>query len=127
MPDSEKMKAAIHEVANNIVEGLEDTARAWYTNEIDDYEVIKRYGNKVDAGILAPIDPYKAIQAERARQDKKWGSQNHDDLYWLGILMEEVGEVAQHVIEGRDPYNNHELVEVAAVAVAWLEAINRRI
>jgi hypothetical protein len=64
------------------------------------------------------------VASERARQDAKWGEQNHDDLYWLGILMEEVGEAAKDVIENRSPHK--ELIEVAAVAVAWVEAITRR-
>jgi hypothetical protein len=125
--DSPEMTAKIKEVAAEIAAEMEVDLSRYRSGEDDPYELIRKYGNRVDAGILAPIDPYKAIEAERERQDKKWGPQNHDDLYWLGILMEEVGEVAQHVIEDRDPYNNQELVEVAAVAVAWLEAIRRRL
>ena len=89
---------------------------------------------------------------ERRAQDAKWGEQNHNDYYWLGILAEESGEVAKALIEGavvtRPPFNapNHagdltahftynkpdtadlekELTHVAAVAIAWLEAIQRR-
>ncbi len=66
------------------------------------------------------------IKAERARQDAKWGEQDHDDLYWLGILMEEVGELAKSIIEN-DPKNGaKELIQSAAVCVAWMEAIDRR-
>lgn len=61
------------------------------------------------------------VLRERTRQDEKWGEQNHDDLYWLGILMEEVGELAQGIIEGSPNYRK-ELVQIAAVAVAWAEA-----
>jgi len=39
-------------------------------------------------------DPLQDVMNERARQDQKWGEQNHPDLYWLGILMEEAGEAA---------------------------------
>ena len=73
------------------------------------------------------------IRTERMRQDKKWGVKNHYDLYWLGILMEEVNELAQTIINSPDvfrdsPNSNRdkELVQVAAVAVAWMEAIHRR-
>jgi len=74
------------------------------------------------------------IVGERIRQDVKWGEQNHPDLYWLGILMEEVGEVAKAVIEKAANVREEkcakevvhlELVQVAAVAVAWLECIER--
>jgi NTP pyrophosphatase (non-canonical NTP hydrolase) len=66
------------------------------------------------------------ITEERIRQDKKWGEQNHDDLYWLGILMEEVGELSKAIIEFRSRGQcEGELVQVAAVAVAWLECLER--
>jgi len=52
-------------------------------------------------------DPLQDVMAERARQDAKWGVQNHDDAAWLMILAEEVGEAAEHVLEAMatgDPY-----------------------
>ena len=63
------------------------------------------------------------IDSERRVQDLKWGSQRElDDKTWLAVLVEEVGEVARAILE-RDPDNLHEeLVQIAAVAVAWLEA-----
>jgi len=92
---------------------------------------------------------------ERRRQDAKWGEQNHNDYYWLGILAEEFGEAAKALIESatrahppipiKPPENDvlwfercqvdqyqkiplleKELTHVAAVAIAWLEAIQRR-
>jgi len=91
------------------------------------------------------------VAKERAAQDLKWGEQNHNDYYWLGILGEEYGEVATALIQGATvhtgpPYGGsgeediihsiiqkkdttdleRELVHVAAVAIAWLEAIQRR-
>lgn len=70
---------------------------------------------------------------ERDRQDEKWGEQNHLDLTWNAILMEEVGEAAQEVLttafgaaaKGHGDLRE-ELVQVAAVAIAWIEAIDRR-
>lgn len=65
------------------------------------------------------------IKKERARQDRQWGEQNHFPQKWLTILMEEVGEVASAILErDYDGYRN-ELVQVAAVAIAALEAIDR--
>lgn len=69
-----------------------------------------------------------AIHAERERQDMKWGSQRHlhDDV-WNRILGEEVGEVAKALNE-QEPIENlrAELVQVAAVCVAWIEALDTR-
>jgi hypothetical protein len=66
------------------------------------------------------------IKAERARQDKKWGEQNHDDHKWNTILCEEKGEVSKAILEHDGPGVLKELSHVAAVAVAWIEAIGRR-
>lgn len=80
----------------------------------------------------------KEIEAERSRQDEKWGEQNHDLPVWLAVLTEEVGEVAKAILEARAalPGNQmastlyiedlrKELVQVAAVAVAAIEYIDR--
>jgi len=80
------------------------------------------------------------IAKERNRQDDKWGVQEHDMLYWLGILMEEVGEVAKAIIETPKGKTyptplidaekwmdeiRDELIQVAAVAAAAVENIDR--
>ncbi|MFK0018238.1 hypothetical protein [Streptomyces sp. NPDC090798] len=89
------------------------------------------------------------IGAERVRQNTKWGEQNHPDGTgnksqqdyaaqarkwceaafgsgygtWADILAEEVAEVNAE----RDPARlRAELIQVAAVAAAWVEAIDRR-
>ena len=41
------------------------------------------------------------VQAERARQDMKWGEQNHTPEGWLPILVEELGELAEAINETR--------------------------
>jgi NTP pyrophosphatase (non-canonical NTP hydrolase) len=69
------------------------------------------------------------IRLERKRQDEKWGEQNHPDNIWYLILAEEMGELAKALLpeaSGKDGNAHKELIEVAAVAVAWLEAIDRR-
>lgn len=71
-----------------------------------------------------------AIIEERDRQNKKWGEQNHDPFTWLAILSEEVGEAAQAALhdqfggEHADTLQE-ELVQVAAVAVQWIECLLR--
>lgn len=97
-----------------------------------------------------PPSPVLAeVAAERARQDDTWGEQNHPDgvggpdaewaavharmrchyrdraggLTWRDVLDEEVAEAYAET----DPAKlRAELVQVAAVAVAWIEAIDRR-
>lgn len=63
---------------------------------------------------------------ERRKQVSKWGQQDHDEDRWMVILMEEVGEVARAIFDD-DPANyREELVQVAAVAVAAIEAFDRK-
>lgn len=112
------------------------------------------------------------IDAERERQDAKWGEQNHPDVdrvltdrhgactvarmceeygiphptrakaecdhaakigqcTWAHILVEELAEAVEAATLaqlGREPLAalRKELVQVAAVAVSWIEAIDRR-
>lgn len=72
------------------------------------------------------------ILDERDRQDNEWGEQDHPDLDWLAILTEELGEVAKEVkgnqvpLGGNDEQMGQELVQVAAVALAWLECMERK-
>lgn len=89
-----------------------------------------------------------AIELERERQDRKWGEQNHPDgtgvQYeamaamsrddcdrahrdgegtWVDILQEEFYEALCET----DPLKlRAELIQVVAVGVAWIEAIDRR-
>jgi NTP pyrophosphatase (non-canonical NTP hydrolase) len=68
------------------------------------------------------------IADERARQDEKWGDQSgHPYLLWNAILGEEVGEVSRVLLEDLDAKRlRAELVQIAAVAVAWVETIDKR-
>lgn len=67
------------------------------------------------------------ISAERRHQDAKWGSQRHlDDTYWATILGEEFGEACQDALEANPVGLREELIQVAAVAVAWIEALDYR-
>lgn len=72
-------------------------------------------------------DIYEAITTERTRQDRKWGSQSHHSgEKWATILGEEYGEVCKAVLERGccDDEIKEELIQVAAVAVCWLECMN---
>lgn len=79
---------------------------------------------------------YFDVSMERDRQDAKWGADRSQlDSIWLAILTEEVGESAEEVLAASwatgptlDAIRTHklrsELIQVAAVAVAWIEAID---
>lgn len=66
------------------------------------------------------------IVQERIRQDCKWGQQDHDDGKWSLIFNEEYGEVARALLENDLAHAREELVQSAAVLVAWVQAIDRR-
>jgi len=71
---------------------------------------------------------YNEIQKERARQDEKWGVQNHHPIVWLAILGEEFGEACKASLEiDQMDYSHYrkELIETAAVAVAAIESLDR--
>lgn len=79
------------------------------------------------------------IEAERAAQDAKWGEQNHSPIEWAAILTEECGEVAKEALEYHFQQKKKsaewsaeklqayrkELIQVAAVAVAMIESLER--
>jgi hypothetical protein len=96
------------------------------------------------------VDVLDEIAAERRRQEAKWGEQNHPDGTrltdvdrvaaeaarreceqafaagtgtWRLILEEEIREA---FAESSPEALRAELIQVAAVAVAWAEAIDRR-
>lgn len=74
------------------------------------------------------------LRFERRRQDEIWGQQNHDLATWIMILTEEVGEAAKEACDATFPKGSvraareryrQELVQVAAVAVAMIESLDR--
>lgn len=77
------------------------------------------------------------VARERSRQDAKWGPQNHTPIEWIAILSEEVGEASKEALEHHwagkyypsDPERlgrlRSELIQVAAVAVAAVESLDR--
>lgn len=75
-----------------------------------------------------------AVRAERDRQRSLWdrphewghgdcSSADVPDPIKFAVLAEETGEVARALLEQNPDQLKTELVQVAAVAVAWLEAI----
>jgi NTP pyrophosphatase (non-canonical NTP hydrolase) len=72
----------------------------------------------------------QVVAEERVRQDVKWGEQNHDPFLYLTILGEEYGEACEAALrlrfsEGDASALRSELVQIAAVAVACVECLDR--
>jgi hypothetical protein len=88
---------------------------------------------------MSKVEHSPALQAvldERARQDQRWGVQNHDPFLYLTILGEEYGEMCKAALEARfsKPDKNKEMliahlreeaVQTAAVALAIVECLDR--
>lgn len=79
-------------------------------------------------------DVLAAVVAERRRQEVRWGGPHQwgtgdcssprvADPVKVMVLAEEVGEVARAVLDLDRDLLRTELVQVAAVAIAWLEAL----
>jgi NTP pyrophosphatase (non-canonical NTP hydrolase) len=67
------------------------------------------------------------VSAERDRQELKWNgnvASVRDRFRCIAILGEEVGEVARAALEGDQDSYRHELIQVAAVAVAMVQGLS---
>lgn len=92
-------------------------------------QLLEQYG--VNGAIQSVIE-------ERNRQDAKWGEQNHEPHFWSGILGEGFGELCEAINEtifdngaearAKGGYENmrREAIQVAAVAVGFVEMLDRR-
>lgn len=87
--------------------------------------------SKIDScDVIPPVQMLQILRVlnERRRQDEKWGGAEHDDMHsryeWENVLCRIVEEAIRNPVTDEDVVEA--LVEVAAVAVAWLEAIERR-
>ncbi len=91
----------------------------------------------------------KAIEAERKKQNAKWGEQNHNLVEWIAILGEEFGEASTEAVDyhfANQPKGEHfdtdsigfeglqktrlenyrkELIQLAAVAVQAIASLDR--
>ena len=76
---------------------------------------------------IARAQVLEHVLAERERQDLMWGDQkNNSDETWAVIALEELGEVARNVYEVTLGNAYIEIVQVAAVCIAWAESLRRR-
>jgi len=101
--------------------------------------IVKRLGEQIKMSERLHWQSIEEVADELIRQEKIWGDQsNHSDEYWLTILVEEVGEAAMAIlaldknanprVANREHSGNvrRELIQTAAVAINWAEAIKRR-
>lgn len=83
---------------------------------------------------MTRLEAFNLIEDERRRQSRKWAakhswgegdcsSRDVAETVKVAVLTEEVGEVARAVLDRKPGDLRNELVQVAAVAVAWLEAM----
>lgn len=78
-------------------------------------------------------DAFDDIDSERERQVALFGEQNHHPAYWLALLGKQMGQLGEAVVQREwrvDKANalnkvREEAVQIAAVAVAMIEAIDR--
>jgi NTP pyrophosphatase (non-canonical NTP hydrolase) len=90
---------------------------------------------RIDAWFEADKELTPALESvldERKKQDDKWGEQNHNPYIYHAILVEEVGELAQAILQtqfggkhGGFSNMRKEAIHVAAVALAWVECLDR--
>ena len=79
--------------------------------------------------IYYDIEREREAQAAKWNRDHAWGwgdcsSPDTPAIVKSSVLAEECGEVARAVLEQDDANLRAELVQVAAVAVAWLELLS---
>ena len=75
-------------------------------------------------------DVLSLVRVRREEQKSSFDDSAYTYEYWLAVLMEEVGEVAQSVVDKPCGLEDNaelkrRLVQVAAVAVAMIERIDK--
>lgn len=84
--------------------------------------------------LQAQVDGLQRISDERDRQDDEFGPQRHDPAYWYAILGKQFGQLGEVVVQSKwagtvttglmRQKMYHEAQQVAAVALALMEAIS---
>lgn len=73
---------------------------------------------------------YDQVEAERRAQDAEWGGPDHDDERtvgsWLEVLQKHWAKANAAPIDHHEPLFRHQMVRVAALAVATIEWFDRR-
>jgi len=85
-----------------------------------DYVTIDGHGNLKKLGNVL-----SEVVAERISQDIRWGEQNHNPVYWIAVVTEEIGEAAKAAVQFDWKQYRKELIHTAAVAVNAVESFDR--
>lgn len=84
---------------------------------------------KIEAEAIARENVLREIGAERRRQDAKWGGSKHDDLHstaeFVQLIEDYAGWARTMAGMNRPDKARARLVQVAAIAVAAVESIDR--
>lgn len=129
------LAAVIHQLkygnASDFLDGTFKVNQAGYGDAVRDLKWCRNeLTGLLDLPTHATSHALNDVLAERARQDAKWGEQNHDPFTYLAVLTEEVGELAQAALHARfggpaaDGLRD-EAVQVAAVALAIVQCLDR--
>lgn len=98
-----------------------------------DKELTERFRKDIQQSVIADIigerlrqDRLCEIPENRKNGWRKFCESDSTDRYKLAILLEEVGEVGTAVLKEDEANLCDELIQVAAVAVAWAEALREK-
>lgn len=78
------------------------------------------------------VDIFTEINAERDRQDRKWGGASHDDTHtnydWNNYILKQLGETVIYEPSVRDIKEiiRRAYIKIAALCVAAVESIDRQ-
>ncbi len=119
---TESQNKVLNEEWNKLVrdEGLEENT-GWYITAAVDFV------NQVGERKMSVLDD---VRCERLRQDKKWGA-SHDDEHstqeFVNIIESYSAGARQMADIANKPATRMKLVQVAAITVAAIEALDRQI
>lgn len=80
-----------------------------------------------EKGFKEAFPVFLELIRERHRQDTKHGVHDHAPGHWALILGEEYGEACAEFVNGEWFKGRTELIQTAAVALAWVESIDRQL
>ncbi len=131
------------EILAEIMRELLKTLRPSYSASPEGRKYLQRMEETINASMEETINAsaegksrfispvHFEVVAERAHQDEKWGGPEHDDQYTVGeflYLVENYAVSARALssMGSRKGKARHRLIQVAALAVAAVESIDRK-
>lgn len=59
------------------------------------------------------------VKEERKRQHELYGERQHYDVEWLTLLVEEIGEIAEAIVQNKPEQMRKEMIQAAALIQTW--------